>query len=177
MRYYFTSNILLDELFDGRMEQAGLTEKIDPERTTPQCRCLTDGFTETWVTSNKNGFVKEFKEVEVVEVCPRVNSISAIQKQFGGHCYGDHEASPSILSYGDGLRDSHIEERFPEYKKIWEQLFYEKMIEYVKDEVDATWEEVGLFERARFLISRDPELALPERKQELLGQVYDHKRW
>jgi len=51
------------------------------------------------------------------------------------------------------------------------------MIEYVKDEVDATWEEVGLFERARFLISRDPELALPERKQELLGQVYDHKRW
>ena len=78
------------------------------------------------MTSTKNGFVKEFKEVEVVEVCPRVNSISAIQKQFGGHCYGDHEASPSILSYGDGLRDHTSKNGFLNIKRSGSSYFMKK---------------------------------------------------
>jgi hypothetical protein len=45
------------DLFDGRLEEFGVREHINPRQTTEKKRCLTDGQNYLWVFMDDDGFV------------------------------------------------------------------------------------------------------------------------
>jgi hypothetical protein len=45
------------DLFDGRLEEFGVREDVNPRQTTEKKRCLTDGQSYLWVFMDDQGFV------------------------------------------------------------------------------------------------------------------------
>src|SRR5215472_5820909 len=58
MSTYYSSikKIPGDDVFDGRLEEFGIREHIEPGQTTNTYRCLSDGHDYVWVRMDGNGF-------------------------------------------------------------------------------------------------------------------------
>ena len=51
------------DLFDGRLEEFGVREHVNPETTTETSRLLTDGRNYLWVYIDDEGFVASSKDM------------------------------------------------------------------------------------------------------------------
>jgi len=54
--YSLIKKIPGDDVFDGRLEEFGIREHIEPGQTTNTYRCLSDGHDYVWVRMDGNGF-------------------------------------------------------------------------------------------------------------------------
>ena len=55
--YRTAKKISAQELFDGRLEASGVREHVEPDHTTSDWRCLTDGNNCMWVYVDDAGLV------------------------------------------------------------------------------------------------------------------------
>jgi hypothetical protein len=54
--YSLIKKIPSHDVFDGRLEEFGIREHIEPDQTTDSYRCLTDGREYVWVRMDGGGF-------------------------------------------------------------------------------------------------------------------------
>ena len=157
--------MLLQPLFDGRLDRFGVTESI-AEGTTGKRRCLTDGNNCLWGYVDKDGFA-EFTRYTPYGAPGRI--LSAVEEAFETEIVSEYE--PQYWGF-----ETQEEWYRWEDKRVAEHdaEFCEEVLKYVRGEPnDITPGTVGAewADRAKELIANRPELALPANKAQLLKEA------
>jgi hypothetical protein len=155
-RYLPPKPMLIAELFDGRLEEFGVHEFIDPEATDGM-RFLTDGQVYMWVFGDDHGFVADI---------------------VGCSCCGTGE----ILEAVAAAFDTHlVPEDDPRYRDAqlaaWdegEKIFVRKILKYLRGEphdIRPGTDDMLYAEIAKRLVEDDPSLLLPGRHAWLFAEM------
>ena len=59
------------DVFDGRLEEFGIRERVVPGETTDTNRCLTDGCGDVWVSIDGGGFFWSVKAISGIRAGKR----------------------------------------------------------------------------------------------------------
>ena len=162
------------DLFDGRLEAFGVRERIKPDETTEQRRCLTDGRNYLWVYINDDGQISFF-----TRYFPGGNP-GKILKAIAEACDTDivSEYEPQFWGFETQEKWDASEE---ELSRKQRDRFHNELLKYVRGEpydirpgtTAMIWAEI-----AKRLVENDPELLLPENKEKLRSEidaVYDRE--
>ena len=123
------------ELFDGRLEECGVQEHINPD-TKERERCLTDGRNYLWVFINEDGFVSDITR------------------------YGGNAPSKILDAIGRTFDTYLASEAEPQYWRFYnEEDYYLELLKYLHGEpndigpgtLGMSWAEIGksLVEKTR----------------------------
>jgi hypothetical protein len=157
--------IRMADLFDGRLESAGVHEK-DAEWTTSDSRCLTDGRNFLWVYGNEKGIVSWFCRYGMN--APQF-ILQAIQNLFDVDIVSEHE--PPSWGYNT---TEEWEAALTAMSKKAEQNFYNEVVKFVRGEAHGiTPGTIGMIkaEIAKRLIADSPELLAEDRRPDLIKAV------
>jgi hypothetical protein len=164
------TSIRMTDLFDGRLEKAGLREQRS-EDTTSNSRCLTDGRNFLWAHCNDEGLVTTFTR------------------------YGMNAPQRILRAISDGFDVDIVSEHEPEFwgyetKEQWdadwaamaekdEQNFYNEVVKFVRGEGhDIVPGTIGMIkaEIAKRLIAESADLLAEDRRPDLIkavNMIYD----
>ncbi len=155
--------ILIKDLFDGRLESFGIREAITDE-TTSTARCLTDGRNQLWVYGNE--------EVDIVRrpgFASMGKILAVIAEIFETYFYSEHE--PEFWGFES---QAECDDAWYAIHKEQEAEFYIEMMKHVRGEPsDIKQGTIGMTKVniARQLIAENPDLASPDYKENLLQAV------
>jgi hypothetical protein len=157
--------IRMTDLFDGRLEKAGVREQRS-EETTSSRRCLTDGRNFLWAHCNDEGLVSTFTRYGM-NAPQRI--LRAISDEFDVGLVSEHE--PEFWGY----------ETKEEWEADWsamaekdEQDFYNEVVKFVRGEShDIRPGTIGMMkaEIAKRLIAESPNLLAEDRRPDLIKAV------
>jgi|ERR1700683_3662757 len=158
------------DLFDGRLEEAGVREAVTDD-TTPTSRCLTDGRNYLWVNITEDGYISNLRR------------------------YGGNAPSKILSALAQAFDTDIVSEYEPQYwgfqtEEEWdawqlalakegEEEFYTELMRFLRGEPnDIRPGTIGLLkaEVAKSLVDKDQSLLLPENKDRLLKEmdaIYD----
>ena len=161
-------SVPFSDLFDGRLAQFGVTERLGPE-TTSTLRCLTDG--ENWIQfyENKEGIAELENFGSDVEAPGPKRVVQVLFDVFGIRIV--FETQPEYWGFETQEEwDNYLAKRAEED----EANFYAECMKYVRGEENdikpGTVGE-GWAMHAKVLIVKNPQLAMRENKVELLREA------
>jgi hypothetical protein len=162
--YRTQKRISMTDLVDGRLEEFGVSESIEPIQSS--ARCLTDGHNYVWVDGNESGFVDMI-------TCYALNNptkiLQAMAEALDTDIFSEHE--PQFWGF-------HTQE---EWDAAWgvptkeqQDEFYLELLKFAcnkpnritpgtKGEIDA--------KIAKQLVEADPTLIQPGRREDLLEKI------
>ncbi len=163
--YKVMKNISFAELFDGRLAQFEIRERIVEEKTSATTRCLTDGCAHFWVYADND-------TVDRLNGCscgPHEPILTAIGEAFDTSIYTENE--PQYWGF-----ETQGEWDLAERKREDEQNaeIAAELVKCIKGEPNylqvypLTLAEVDI---GKDLIDNNPELATPEKSKELMESI------
>ena len=154
----------MTELFDGRLDNFGVYEKVVEGESSSTNRLLTDGRNYVWVTGEGNViYLSRFGMNAPGKI------LSAVEEAFNTEIVSEYE--PQFWGFNTQ------EEWDAEMEKMAEESrnkFYQETVKYVQGESnDIRSGTVGMTqaEIAKKLVSEDPGLLSIERKDELMDAI------
>jgi hypothetical protein len=164
-------DILAHEMFDGRLETFGVSERFVADQSTERSRCLTDGRNFMWVYSNDHGFVSG-----ITRYGGNAPSkiLRAISETFDTDIVSEHE--PQYWGFDTQEEWDAFEDKLAKESK---EAFYNNLLKYLRGEPnDIKPGTIGMLKAqiAEKLVSDDPELLMPTNEgklYELMNSIYD----
>jgi Integrase core domain len=160
------SQIRMTDLFDGRLEKAGVREEHG-EDTTANLKFLTDGRNFLWVYGNEKGLVSRFTRRGMMNAPQRI--LQAICDEFDVDIVSEYE--PEFWGY----------ETKEEWEAAWaaiaekdEQSFYNEVVKFVRGEGHEIGPgSIGMIkaEIAKRLIAESPDLLAEDKRPDLIKAV------
>ena len=169
--FQFVTPILVQELFDGRLNKIGVIEIADESADAFRYRILSDGRTSLAVSEWSTGKVFRIDMLPPATYSSAANLMNAIAE-----CLGIKWAK-----YSEGQPEYYGLKTKEELDAMWFNLaqrdcekFYADILQFVAGDDQAF--QAGTngridAEKARKLISEDPSLVRPEKKDELLLSI------
>ena len=157
--------ILMEELFDGRLAAFGVGERVVPS-TSREDRLLSDGVNSVWAHGCKQGHVSH---LTVYGLNSAVFIADAICRAFDTWMYTEHEPQYWGFDTQEAF-DAWMREGANEAKED----FYLELMDYLQGRphrVSPGTNGMKMLEIGRDLVAHDPGLALPARKEELLTAI------
>jgi hypothetical protein len=165
--YRAGDKIRMQELFDGRLTPFGVVEELVPSNTSERARVLTDGQNFVWVYADDGGYVSGFSRY-AWNVPRRI--LEAVAEVFDTEIFSEHE--PQFWGFATEEEwDAAMEKMSREDR----DKFHADILRYLAGAehgiggpgtVGMTMAEI-----ARELVSRNPELVCPEKKDELMAAI------
>jgi hypothetical protein len=158
------------DLFDGRLEEFGISEHVKPEKTTKWTRCLTDGRNYLWVSIDDDGFVSSLTRwapngdpseiLNAIAVTLDADIVSEYQPQYFGFDTVEEWCA-------EQARDAR------EYRKK-ERKFEKELLKYVRGEphnIKPETQEETKAKIAKKLAVEDPTLLFAENRKRFRSQI------
>jgi hypothetical protein len=168
--YCLLRKVLACDLFDGRLEEFGVREHVQAERTTKHSRCLTDGHSYLWVHIDDDG------SVDLHSYYPG-EILHAVAEVFDTYIVSEHD--PQYWGFDTQEEwDAYMEKRSKEADK----KSHIELLKYLRGEPnDIVPGTIGMLEAeiAKTLVQKDRSLLLPINKDKLLNEVrsiYDREQ-
>jgi hypothetical protein len=172
--YKTLKNVNVQELFDGRLKSYGVCEHINPEQTTDESRCLTDGPNVLWVYIDDEGFVDFLKRYAGGGDPSKI--LEAIAQAFDTDIVSEHD--PKFWGFDTQEDwDAWMAQRSKEAK----DRFHAELVKYLLGEPnDIRPGTVGMIEAeiAKKLVEKDCTVLLPGNKDNFLNElqaIYDRE--
>lgn len=154
------------DLFDGRLEEFGIREHVEPDITTEKCKCLTDGRNFVWVDIGNDGFVSTLTR-NGGNVPTKI--FRAIVEIFDTNIASEHE--PQFWGFDtkeewDAWHQTIADEQ--------EKEFRIEVLKFLRGEAnDIKPGTIGMIEAeiAVKLVAQDPELMMPQNEDKLFKMV------
>jgi hypothetical protein len=154
--YEFAVDVLMDDLFDGRLEYRGITE-YRLAKTDGMTRVLTDGKNYLWVFADKVG--KIWILIEYADNSAEV-MLHSIADELGVRIYSEYDLRFLLEAECEALQDEEL---------------YEQILRYIAGEAhelgDGTSAMAEELKIARALVSEDASLGARENRDKLLSAV------
>jgi hypothetical protein len=173
------TQIRFAELFDGRLQDAGVYEHHSRNATSSE-RCLTDGVNFLWVFSNEEGLVSSFTRWAPNGSPERI--LGAIADEFDVEIVSELE--PQFWGYETEKEWeeawSAMAEKAEQKAKQDEQDFYNAVVKFVRGEshgIKSGTIEMRKAEIARQLTARAPHLLAENRRGDLIKAIEEVYRW
>jgi hypothetical protein len=155
------------ELFDGRLNEHDVYEKLGVEGITEHCRCLTDGSNCLWAYCDEHGMTS------FTLYCVRRNTsrhiLWAISEAFDTQVVSEYE--PEFWGFDT---QEEWDAAWEELAKKGQEEFYCDLVKHLRGEAtDIGPGTIGMI-RARIaegLVTERPELMLPSNKEGLLRAI------
>jgi hypothetical protein len=166
--FHLLNNVPANELFDGRLEEYGVSEHTNPEETTETFRCLTDHCCNyLWVHVGDDGFV-----AGLTRYAPNGNPsniLEAIAEICDTQIVSEYE--PQYWGFDTQEEwDAWSEKESREHR----DQFHIEILKYLRGESnDIRPGTIGMIEAeiAKALAERNPALLLPANKDKLLNEI------
>jgi hypothetical protein len=162
------------KLFDRRLEKYGVREHINPDTTTNDWRCLTDGNNYVWVSIREDGFVGTITRFRPGGAPGKI--LSAIAEAFDTDIVSEYE--PQFWGF-----DTQAE--WVEWNELRsreaEKIFHDELLKYLHGEPnDIRPGTIGMIEAeiAKKLADKEPALLLLTNKDKLreeIDTIYDRE--
>lgn len=157
--------ITAGDLFDGRLEEFGVREKVT-DQTTETMRCLTDGRNYVEVCVNEDGFIDHL--IRRGRNAPD-KILNAVAGAFNTDVVSEYEAQ----YWGFDTQEEWDAWQMEEHRKD-EESFHVELLKYFRGEPnDIQRGTVRIIYAAigKTLVDKDPALLLPINKNKLLTEI------
>jgi hypothetical protein len=171
--YRTEETIAMADLFDGRLAEHGIDEKIVAEKTSETVRCLTDGRNWLWIYG-KDSHVTCMTRRGLLNVPTKI--LTTIADTFATDIFSEHQ--PQYWGFETQQEWDLFMDKLAEEDQ---EKFYQDIVRFLNGEShDLTLGTIGMTkaEIARELIDIEPDLREPRRKADLLEKleaVYDER--
>jgi hypothetical protein len=162
------------KLFDGRLEEYGVREHINPDTTTNNWRCLTDGNNYVWVSIRDDGFVGTITRFRPGGAPGKI--LKAIAEAFDTDIVSEYE--PQF--WGFDTQEEWVEWNEQRSRED-EEIFHDKLLKYLRGEPnDIRPGTIGMIEAeiAKKLTDNEPAFLLLTNKEKLrkeIDTIYDRE--
>ena len=162
--------IRMADLFDSRLEKAGVREHHNKNESYNGSRCLTDGCNFLWVFPNDEGLVSIF-----VRWFPNGNPgriLGAISDEFGVKIVSEHE--PEYWGFKTTEEWEKWEADLAAKAAKDEQDFYDEVVKFVRGEshnIRSGTNGMMKAEIAKRLVAESPELLAKDKRPRLIKAV------
>jgi hypothetical protein len=162
------------KLFDGRLEEYGVREHINPDTTTNDWRCLTDGNNYVWVSIRDDGFVGPITRFRPGGAPGKI--LNAIAEAFDTDIVSEYE--PQYWGFDT---QEEWDEWNEQMSRETEEIFHDELSKYLRGEPnDIRHGTIGMIkaEIAKKLADKEPALLLLTNKDELrkeIDTIYDRE--
>jgi hypothetical protein len=156
--------ILACDLFSGCLEKYGVREYVNPEVTTKNKRCLTDGENHVWVFISDDLFVSFFKRCTGNRAGKILRAVAFV-------------FDTDVVSEDEGQFWSYETKEEWEENQLRIQIIREKkshieILKYCRGEAnEIMWDDMRRAEIARSLVDKHPSLLLPINEEKLFNEI------
>jgi len=164
--YCLSERVAASTLFDGRLENFGIHEHVNPDETNKNRRCLTDGRNYLWVYIDDAGLVSSISRYGG-NVPAKI--LNAITEAFDTDIFTEY--TPQFWGFDT---EEEWEAACKQRAKKWEEEFYVSVINYVRGQPnDISPGTIGARKAdiAKKLVEEDPTLLELENKDRLLSTI------
>jgi hypothetical protein len=158
--------IIASRLFDARLEKFGVHEHVEPDQTTKNARCLTDGRNYVWVYIDDAGLVDSFARYG--GNAPG-KILDAVAETFDTDIFSEYESQ-----FWGGDTQEGWDAAMERMDKESEEKFYVSLINYVRGQPnDIRSGTIGALKAdiAKKLVEEDPALLAVGNKDQLLRGI------
>lgn len=165
--YRSDKKISMRELFDGRLENYGVHEKIVEGKTSKGMRFLTDGSSGLWIHGDEifNGATR----YGLGNAPGRI--LAAIEESFNTTIYSEHE--PQYFGFET---EEELGRAWDELHKRDQAALYLDIMCFINglpNRIEPGTNGMSMAEIAADLIAESPALLSPEHEEELMQEIHD----